>query len=171
MKIAIGSDHAGFELKEKLKKYLTDSGILLEDMGTNSPESIDYPDIAERVAAKVRDGAAERGILLCATGVGVCMTANKIHGVRAALAWNHQIAELCRQHNNANILCLPGRFMDFAAAQDVVKTFLETPFESGGRHERRVNKISAIELKDRNSGERTTSSHNAAGYDPQSGSR
>ncbi len=144
MKIAIGSDHAGFFLKEKVREYLVSTDAVVADMGTSSSNSVDYPDFAEKVAAEVRDGRADRGILMCGTGIGVCISANKVHGIRAAQAWNPEIARLSRLHNDANVLCLSGRFLEPAAAIETVKVWLTTPFE-GGRHQRRVDKISAIE--------------------------
>jgi len=144
MKVVIGSDHAGFDLKEKLKAYLAGTGVEVEDVGTVSEDSVDYPDYAEKVALEVRDQKADRGILMCGTGIGVCISANKIRGIRAALAWNPEIARLSRLHNDANVLCLSGRYMDPALAIEVVRTWLATPFE-GGRHQRRVDKISALE--------------------------
>ncbi len=147
MKIAIGSDHAGFELKEKVKAQLAESGVELEDVGTASMESVDYPDYAEKVAVKVRDGKVDRGILVCGTGIGVCISANKVHGIRAALAWEPEVARMSRLHNDANVLCLSGRYMDPGVARAVVKTWLETPFEGGGRHQRRVDKMMALEDK------------------------
>ncbi len=146
MKIAIGSDHAGFELKEQLRSYLAGTDYQIEDVGTHSGASVDYPDYAEKVASEVRAGKAERGILVCGTGIGVCMSANKLHGIRAAQAWNTEIARLSRLHNDANILCLSGRFLEPAAAVEMVKVWLETQFE-GGRHQRRVDKISALESR------------------------
>ena len=146
MKVAIGSDHAGFDLKEKVREYLAGTDVGVVDMGTNSSASVDYPDYAEKVAAEVRDGKVDRGILVCGTGIGVCISANKVHGIRAAPAWNPEIARLSRLHNDANILCLSGRFLEPAAATEIVKVWLETPFE-GGRHQRRVDKISALEAR------------------------
>lgn len=144
MRVAIGSDHAGFALKEEVKEYLGRAGVDLEDEGTVSRDSVDYPDYAEKVAIEVRDGKVDRGILMCGTGIGVCIAANKIHGIRAATAWDLEIARLSRLHNDANVLCLPGRYMDPALAIEIVKVWLATPFE-GGRHQRRVDKISALE--------------------------
>ena len=112
MKVAVGSDHAGFELKQKVKEYLAETGIEVEDVGTVSTESVDYPDFAEKVALEVREGRADRGILMCGTGVGVCIAANKLHGIRAALVSDPEIARLSREHNDANVLCLPGRFIE-----------------------------------------------------------
>lgn len=138
--IAIGSDHAGFKYKEQLKQYLTQKGMTVVDKGTFSEESTDYPDYAHPVATMVEEGAAAAGILICGSGNGVCMTANKHQGIRAALCWNEELAMLARQHNNANIICMPERFVDYATAQKMADLFLSTPFE-GGRHERRVEKI------------------------------
>jgi ribose 5-phosphate isomerase B len=144
MKLAVGSDHAGFDLKEHIKKYFSILQIPVVDVGTSSTASVDYPDYAERVARELLEGKAERGILVCGTGIGVSIVANKFSGLRAALAWNVEIARLSRLHNDANILCLPGRFIDSNLALDIVKAWLETPFE-GGRHQSRINKISAFE--------------------------
>ncbi len=138
--IAIGSDHAGFQYKEKIKQYLAQKGWSVEDKGTFSEESTDYPDYAHPVAAMVEDGKAAAGILICGSGNGVCMTANKHKGVRAALCWNEELASLARQHNNANVLCMPERFVDYNTAQNMTELFITTAFE-GGRHERRVEKI------------------------------
>jgi len=146
MKVALGCDHAGFDLKQSIKAYLSKLGVWVEDMGTGSKESVDYPDYAEKVAAEVKDGKADRGILICHTGVGVCISANKIRGIRAAPAWDVEVARLSRQHNDANVLCLSGGFLDPKLALEIVKAWVETPFE-GGRHQRRVNKISQLEQR------------------------
>lgn len=138
--IAIGSDHAGFSMKEALKPLLQAEGFMVEDFGTHSEESTDYPDYAHAVASAISEGRFEKGILLCGSANGVCMTANKHVGVRAAICWNAELATLARQHNDANILCLPARFIETDLAQQIIKQFLSTGFE-GGRHERRVNKI------------------------------
>ncbi len=138
--LAIGADHAGFEYKEEIKKVLTAEGWQVVDKGTNSLDSVDYPDFAHPVATMVETGAATAGILVCGSGNGVCMSANKHAGVRAALCWTEEIVSLARQHNNANVLCLPARFVSQEKANSMVDTFLVTPFE-GGRHERRVEKI------------------------------
>ena len=140
MPLAIGSDHAGFHHKEAIKKMLLEQGWQVEDKGTHSTESTDYPDYAHPVATMVAGGKATAGILVCGSGNGVCMTANKHLGVRAALCWNTEVASLARQHNNANILCLPERFVTQETALEMVNIFLTTAFE-GGRHERRVEKI------------------------------
>lgn len=140
-KIPIGSDHAGFAYKEIVKQYLKEKGYELEDHGTHSEDSVDYPDFAHPVAKSVSDGESTTGILICGSGEGVCMTANKHQNVRAALVWNSDIAKLTRQHNNANVICLPARFISSQQAIQFIDLFLETEFD-GGRHEKRVNKIS-----------------------------
>lgn len=139
-KVVIGGDHAGYELKESIVQQLESMGFEVDDMGTNGPDSVDYPDHAHPVATKVNDGESELGILICGSGNGVNMAANKHKNVRSALAWNPEIAELARLHNNANILALPARFIDEATAKAIVDKFMTTSFE-GGRHERRVKKI------------------------------
>lgn len=138
--IAIGSDHAGFEYKEYLKQVLQDKGWSIEDKGTYSADSVDYPDFAHPVATAVEQDANKMGILICGSGEGVCITANKHQGIRAALCWNDDVAQLSRQHNNANVICLPARFISKEAALQMVQYFIDTQFE-GGRHENRVNKI------------------------------
>jgi ribose 5-phosphate isomerase B len=138
--IAIGADHAGFEYKELLKKHLEAQGWAIDDKGTHSTESTDYPDYAHPVALAVADGAAACGILICGSGIGVSITANRHKGVRAALCWQSEIAALCRQHNNANVLCMPARFISEEELKTITATFLGTAFE-GGRHERRVAKM------------------------------
>jgi len=140
MPLAIGSDHAGFEYKEEIKKALIAAGWQVSDKGTHSLDSTDYPDYAHPVAAMVESGEATAGILVCGSGNGVCMTANKHQGIRAALCWTEELASLSRQHNNANVLCLPSRFVSLESAQKMVDIFLSTTFE-GGRHEKRVEKI------------------------------
>jgi ribose 5-phosphate isomerase B len=139
-KIAIGSDHAGFQLKEVLKKELVKKGIEIVDFGCPSEESIDYPDYAHPVAVYVEQNNAQ-GILICGSGNGISMSANKHQGIRAALCWTEEIARLSRQHNDANIVSLPARFIEEETAKHIVEAFLNTDFE-GGRHKRRVNKIS-----------------------------
>jgi ribose 5-phosphate isomerase B len=138
--VAIGSDHAGFHYKEKLKTWLTQQGWQVDDKGTHSTDSTDYPDYAHPVAQMVEDGKAAAGILICGSGNGVCMAANKHQGIRAALCWNEELAALARQHNNANVICMPERFVPYETAQRMAELFLTTEFE-GGRHERRVEKI------------------------------
>lgn len=139
--IVIGGDHAGYEYKAILINLLQQAGWQVENKGTDGPESTDYPDYAHPVANMVEQGKAALGILICGSGNGVCMSANKHKGVRAALCWNGELAALARQHNNANILCIPARFVSIEVAQEMMDLFLNTAFE-GGRHERRVNKIS-----------------------------
>ena len=140
--ISIGSDHAGFQLKEELKTKLkaVSPEYVLHDKGCHTDQSVDYPDYAHEVAKSVSQGEVAMGVLICGSGNGVCMCANKHQGVRAALCWNKEIAALARQHNNANILCIPARFMSSEDAFAMLETFLKTAFE-GGRHERRMEKI------------------------------
>ncbi len=143
MKIALGSDHGGFELKEYLKQMLA-AGHELTDVGTNGPESVDYPDYAIKVARLVAGGQVERGILICSTGIGMSVTANKVAGVRAALAFDLFAAQQSRRHVDANILVLGAQITGRGLAAEIVKVWLETPFE-GGRHQRRVDKIRKLE--------------------------
>ncbi len=138
--VVIGGDHAGFEYKVHVIKALQDAGLTVEDKGPYSADSTDYPDYAHPVADMVETGNAAAGILICGSGNGVCMTANKHKGIRAALCWNEELASLARRHNNANILCIPARFVSEETAMKMVDVFLNTAFE-GGRHENRVNKI------------------------------
>ena len=139
MKVYIASDHAGYELKAAIKQHFT-NGFEWEDFGTHTSESVDYPDFAHPLAEAIAADSAAKGVLICGTGNGVAITANKHANVRAALSWNRDIAALARQHNDANVLVLPARFISVEDAFDLVETFFNTPFE-GGRHERRVNKI------------------------------
>ena len=146
MKVAIASDHAGFETKENIKQQLTQMGVEYEDLGTNSAEtSVDYPDFAERVGHAVVNGEVERGILLCGSGIGVSIAANKMHGIRAALAWNKETAELARHHNDANIIAIGGRTTPPENIKEIVQAFLTNSFDSGGRHERRIEKSAKME--------------------------
>ncbi|MEO8576384.1 MAG: ribose 5-phosphate isomerase B [Gemmatimonadales bacterium] len=138
--IPIASDHAGFELKEKLKTKLEDMGYAVQDLGAKSPEPSDYPDFAHPLAREVSTGEVKRGILLCGSGVGVDIVANRYPHVRAALAWMPEIAELSRRHNDSNVLVIPARFVSDEDAVEMMKRWLETDFE-GGRHARRVDKI------------------------------
>ncbi len=138
--LVIGGDHAGFSYKESLIKSLRKKGYEVIDKGPFSEESVDYPDYVHPVAKAVEEGAATFGILICGSGNGVAMTANKHPGIRAGLAWNTQLAALARQHNNANVLCIPARFVSKRMAHLMVNRFLDTEFE-GGRHARRVGKI------------------------------
>ncbi|WP_445665796.1 ribose 5-phosphate isomerase B [Fodinibius sp. AD559] len=147
MIIPIASDHAGFEAKEKVKTWLEEMDHMPVDFGTHSDESVDYPDFAVQVAEKVNDGEHEKGILICGSGQGMCMTANKYKNVRAALVYDDKSAEMTRQHNNANILCLPGRELSDENLKKIVKIWLNTDFD-GGRHERRVNKIHDLTNKE-----------------------
>jgi ribose 5-phosphate isomerase B len=140
-KIAIGSDHAGFKYKELLKTWLEKNGYSFKDFGTHNQDSTDYPDFAHPVASAVETKEFDFGILVCGSANGVAITANKHQGIRAAICWNEELASLARQHNNANIVCLPERFVSFDVAQQITERFLNTEFE-GGRHGRRVDKIS-----------------------------
>jgi len=139
-RIPIGADHAGFELKERLKAELRKLGYDPVDVGTNSTESTDYPDYAKPVAEQVSTGKAKRGILTCGTGLGMSYTANRFPGVRAAVAWKPEVAELARHHNDANVLVLPARFLSEDEGVEILKAWLDTPFD-GGRHEKRIAKI------------------------------
>ncbi|MCZ6858557.1 MAG: ribose 5-phosphate isomerase B [Gemmatimonadetes bacterium] len=141
-KIPIGADHAGYALKERLKAELETLGFEPVDVGTDSTESVDYPDYAKQVASQVGTGAVARGVLTCGTGLGMSYTANRFAGVRAAVAWTPEIAELSRRHNDANILVLPAHFLDEDQGLEILRRWLEAPFD-GGRHERRVAKIEA----------------------------
>ena len=140
-RIAIGADHAGFSYKEAIKVWLQQQGYLVEDYGTYSEVSADYADFAHPVASAVETGQADWGVLVCGSGQGVAMTANKHQGIRAALVWEPSLAPLSRQHNNANVICLPERFISLDDAIESIRLFLNTGFE-GGRHERRVAKMS-----------------------------
>jgi len=144
MKIAIGSDHRGVEAKRRLVASLQSQGHEVVDVGTQGHDSVDYPDLAFEVAKRISDGSAERGILLCGTGIGMCITANKLRGVRAAPCHDSITAEMSRRHNDANILCLSADLLGEELIDRMVRIFLETPFE-GGRHARRVEKIAKIE--------------------------
>jgi ribose 5-phosphate isomerase B len=144
MKVAVGSDHGGLDLKKVVSEVLAAEGIQVIDVGTDSRDSVDYPDYAQKVGALVRDGSADLGILLCGTGIGMSIAANKIPGIRAALAWDIFTARMARRHNNANILTIGGRTTGPELAGEIVRTFVREPFE-GGRHEVRVNKIAKIE--------------------------
>jgi len=144
MRIAIGSDHAGFRLKEAVRRFLEEEGHEVHDFGTDSEASVDYPDFGRAVAEAVACGDFERGVLICGTGIGMSMTANKVAGVRAALCHESYSARLSRVDNDANVLCMGGRVTAEGLAFDVVRVFLATAFE-GGRHARRVGKITALE--------------------------
>lgn len=143
-RIPIAADHAGYEMKEKLERVLADLGYEVEDLGTDSPSSTDYPDFAHPLAREVSEGKAARGVLLCGTGLGMSYVANRYPGVRAAVAWSPEIAELSRKHNDANVLVLPARFLTEGDAVAILERFLATGFE-GGRHSQRVDKIERAE--------------------------
>jgi ribose 5-phosphate isomerase B len=138
--IAVGSDHAGFDYKEALISFLEGKGLTFTDFGTNSKDAVDYPDFAHPVAAAVEDGKAAFGILLCGSANGVAITANKHQGIRAAICWGEELAQLARAHNNANMICIPARFVREGDVEKMVGIFMSTAFE-GGRHLRRVEKI------------------------------
>jgi ribose 5-phosphate isomerase B len=138
--IAIGADHAGFEYKKQILDWLQHSSLTIKDFGTDSLSSVDYPDFAHPVATSVEQGEAAFGILLCGSANGVAITANKHQGIRAGLCWNTEVAKLTRQHNNANIICIPARFVTLELAIDMINMFMQTAFE-GGRHQTRINKI------------------------------
>ena len=140
-KIAIGADHAGFEYKELLRKWLEQNGYPVKDFGAYSTESADYPDFAHPVSTAVEQKESDLGVLICGSANGVAITANKHQGIRAAICWNEELASLARQHNSANVLCLPARFIDIKLAEKILDRFLHSSFE-GGRHERRVKKMS-----------------------------
>jgi ribose 5-phosphate isomerase B len=144
MKIALAADHAGFEGKENVKKTLDEIGIEYMDMGTDSCDSVDYPDYARKVGEAVGSGEYEQGLLVCGSGTGMAIAANKVPGVRAAVAWNEEVARLARQHNDANVLSLPARFSSPDEMDKIIRAWFAADFE-GGRHERRVEKISEIE--------------------------
>jgi ribose 5-phosphate isomerase B len=140
MNISIGSDHAGFAYKEAIKLHLEKAGHQVIDCGTFTEASCDYPDYAHAVAASLEKGETEKGVLICGSANGVCITANKHAGIRAALCWEKEIASLARAHNDANVVCLPARFISLESANEITDIFMSTPFE-GGRHANRVNKI------------------------------
>lgn len=146
-KIALAADHAGYEDKEKLKKTLDELGVEYTDMGTNSTEAVDYPEYARKAAEAVASGEYDQGVLVCGSGTGMAIAANKIPGIRAAVAWNEEIARLARQHNDANILSLAARYVPIEELQKILKAFLTADFE-GGRHDRRVKEIEAIEKEE-----------------------
>ena len=146
MKIAIGCDHGGIDLKPTVKKVLENNGIEIIDMGCDDTKSVDYPDYALKVAEAVSKGEVDKGIILCGTGIGISIAANKVKGVRAAVCHDLFTAQMCAQHNDANILSMGGRVIDEALAGEMVQVWLDTPFE-GGRHTGRVAKISEIESK------------------------
>ncbi len=147
MRIALASDHAGYAEKERLKALLTDLGVEFEDLGTVSEASVDYPDYARAVAEQVADGRVEQGLLVCGSGTGMAITANKVPGVRAAVAWSEEIARLARQHNDANVLAIGARTTPPDDIPKIVRAWFSTEFE-GGRHASRVAKISDVERRD-----------------------
>mgnify|MGYP001196228266 FL=1 len=144
MRIAIGSDHRGWQVKTRLIKMLQDAGHEMVDLGTNSSDSVDYPDIAAAVSSRVSEGAVERGILICGTGIGMSISANKFPGVRAATCQDAFVAEMSRRHNDVNVLCLGGDLLGERLVDDLVGIWLKTEFE-GGRHGRRIDKIEQLE--------------------------
>jgi len=148
MKIALGADHAGYQLKDQIKQHLAAKGFELRDEGTSSPESVDYPDFACAVAHDVSERHADLGILVCGSGIGMAIAANKVDGIRAANVTSQLEAQLSREHNNANVLAIGARILQPEEALRIVDTWLATPF-AGGRHERRVEKIAAIEKEER----------------------
>src|SRR5205809_3562682 len=147
MKIAIASDHAGYEEKERLKPLLDELGVQYEDLGTVSEESVDYPDYARRVGDEVASGHVDQGLLVCGSGTGMAIAANKVPGVRAAVAWNEEVARLAREHNDANVLSLGARVTPAEELPKIVRAWFNAKFE-GGRHERRVEQISEIEKQE-----------------------
>src|SRR6185503_2130709 len=147
MKIAIAADHAGYEEKEKLKKTLDDLGVEYDDFGTVSTDSVDYPDYAKKVAESVARGDYEQGLLVCGSGTGMAIAANKVPGVRAAVAWNEDIARLAREHNDATVLSLAARFTPVDELERIVRAWFAAHFD-GGRHQRRVDKIKEIEKEE-----------------------
>tara|TARA_B100001989_G_C24468523_1_gene427971 strand:+ start:432 stop:857 length:426 start_codon:yes stop_codon:yes gene_type:complete len=138
MKIAIASDHAGYELKRQLKEFFVKISFI--DVGTFSDESVDYPDYAHKAIEQYNQGNCEKVILICGSGNGIQMTANKYKNIRCGLCWDPEIAQLARSHNNVNVIAMPARYISFNTAKEIVQTFLETPFE-GGRHQKRIDKI------------------------------
>ena len=147
MKIALGADHAGYELKEKLKQRLLQEGYQVDDRGTVSNESVDYPDFAKKVGEEVAARQADLGVLVCGSGIGMAIAANKVPGIRAANVSSEYEAQMSREHNNANVLAIGSRILDEQKAYSIVDKFLKTQF-AGGRHERRVEKIAAIEREE-----------------------
>lgn len=141
--IALGSDHAAFEQKERIKAWLEARGFTVEDYGTNSPERVDYPDIARPLAEDVAQGRVPRGVLMCGTGLGMAYTANRLPGIRAALCWSAEVAAMARDHNDANILVLPGRHPTLDGLEEILQAWLDTPFSGDERHQRRLDKMDA----------------------------
>lgn len=147
MKIAIGTDHAGVAYKERLKELASSMGHEVIDMGTDSSSSVDYPDFGEKVGLTVCKKEAHLGILICGTGIGISIAANKVRNMRAAVCWNEETAQLAREHNDANILCMGARFISIEDSVRIAKVFLKTPFSDEDRHNRRINKITEIEKR------------------------
>ncbi|MBR4749548.1 MAG: ribose 5-phosphate isomerase B [Abditibacteriota bacterium] len=145
LKVCIASDHAGFLLKENVRKYLTEQGYNVTDLGTCSEESVDYTEYARKAALAVSGGEYDRGIIICGTGIGVSIVANKTKGIRAALCTDQYMAKMCREHNNANVICMGARVIGFGVARDIAVEFLNHDFEEGGRHQVRVDKINAMD--------------------------
>ena len=145
MKITIGSDHGAVELKDAIKKVLAELDIEVNDVGTFGNDAVDYPDIAEKVCAEVLNGNSDKGIVLCGTGIGISIAANKIHGIRCALCNDVYSAKMSREHNDANVLAMGGRVMGFGPASEIVKAWVTTDFSNGERHINRIKKISALE--------------------------
>ncbi len=143
-KIAIGSDHAGFEAKEQAKRDIAPLGLEIDDKGTSNLQSVDYPDFGAAVGQAVANGEVDRGVVICGSGIGISIAANKVHGVRAALCWNEETARLARQHNDANVLCIGARFIEPDLAARMIRVFMETEFESG-RHQQRVEKLTQLD--------------------------
>ena len=143
-KIAIGSDHAGFEGKEQARQFLASRGFEVKDLGTGGAESVDYPDYGAAVGRAVAAGEADCGVVMCGSGIGISIAANKVPGVRAALCWNEETAQLARRHNDANVLCIGARFVEPELAARMIQTFVETEFD-GGRHQQRVDKLSRLD--------------------------
>jgi len=148
MRVYVGADHAGYQLKEHVERFVTGLGYEVVDVGTDGEDSVDYPDFAQKVAYAVADGVADAGILVCGTGLGMAMAANKVPGVRAVPTADPEMARMARLHNDANVLALPGRYIGPEKAAEVVAAFLGTAFE-GGRHQRRIDKMTEIEKQDR----------------------
>lgn len=147
MKIALGADHAGFELKDRIKQHLTEKGIAVEDFGTNTGDSVDYPDFARKVAENVAENKGVLGIVVCGTGIGMAMSANKVPGIRAANCDTLFEAQMSREHNDANVLALGARVLETAAACQIVDVWIQTAF-AGGRHQRRIDKVHEIEQQE-----------------------
>ncbi|MCA1629238.1 MAG: ribose 5-phosphate isomerase B [Acidobacteria bacterium] len=145
-KIALGSDHAGYEAKERARRVLEELGAEVSDKGTYGAESVDYPDFGAAVGRAVANGEVEMGVLICGSGIGISIAANKIPGVRAGVCWNEETARLARQHNDANVLCIGARFVEPGLAARMIRAFVETGFE-GGRHQQRVEKISKLDAE------------------------